>query len=389
MGIFFNTTSICQFKVVGDRPDEDLYEWASDRLAKNGFHSIDNTADEVSSGWVHLDDSGKNSFDYPRAFWRDHYLAFTLRRDQRRVPSVLFRSYLKKAESEFLVAHPGMRKVPKQKREELREAVKGVLYAKALPVPSTYDAVWDTRSGLVTFTSLSPKVMELFEDYFKNTFSGLRLLMLYPFSRAERVLGDGLKPALLKANRAATGDVLDLIESNRWLGWDFLLWLTYRTMNQSSEYAVNQPGLAQEGEHFVAYLNDRLVLVGGGEEGGVQKISVVGSQDQFSEVRTALRNGKQITEATLYLEKEEYQWKMTLRALMFHFASFKCPSVKIEKDNITNEADEKEGAFYERMVVLEEGLQFFDSLYAAFLEIRLGKKWEQEEQNIRNWLASG
>jgi hypothetical protein len=387
MGILFNTISICQLRVAGDHPDKDLYEWVSDRLAKNSFRSIDNTTDEISSGWVHLDDSSGNSFAYPRAFWRDHYLAFTLRRDQRRVPSVLLREHLKNAESEFLAAHPGMRRVPKQKREELREAVRAALYAKTLPVPSTYDAVWDTRSGLVTFTSLSPKVMELFENHFKNTFDGLRLLMLHPFSRAERVLGDDLKPTLLKANRAATGDVLNLIHDNRWLGWDFLLWLTYQTMNKTSEYAVNQPGPAQEGEPFVAYLNDRLVLLGG-EEGGIQKMSVVGSQEQFSEVRTALKNGKQITEATLYFEKEEHQWKMTLRSLMFHFASFKSPSIKLEKDNITDEADEKEAAFYERMYVLEEGLQLFDSLYAAFLGIRLGNTWADEEKNIRKWLAT-
>ena len=387
MGILFNTVSLCQFRVVGDQPKGDLYKWVSDRLVKNSFRSIDNTIDQASSGWVHLDDSSGNSFNTPRAFWRDHYLAFTLRRDQRRVPSILFRAYLRKAENEFLEAHPGTRRVPKQKREELSQAVLAALYAKTLPVPSTYDAVWDTRSGLVTFTSLSPKAMELFENHFKNSFDGLRLLMLHPFSRAERVLKEKFKPALLKANRAANGDVLNLIQDNQWLGADFLLWLTFQTTNRTSEYSVNQSGPAGEGETFVAYLNDRLVLLGGGE-GSVQKVSVIGSQDKFSEVRAALKSGKQITEATLYLEKEENQWKMTLRSLMFHFASFKSPSIQIEKDNTVHEADEKEAAFYERMAILEEGLQLFDSLYATFLEKRLGKTWADEEKNIRKWLFS-
>jgi hypothetical protein len=387
MGILFNTVSLCQFRVVGDQPKEDIYQWVSARLAKNGFRSIDQTIDQASSGWVHLDDSSGNSFNTPRAFWRDHYLAFTLRRDQRRVPSVIFRTYLKKAESEFLAAHPGMRRVPKQKREELSQAVLAALYAKTLPVPSTYDAVWDTRSGLVTFTSLSSKAIELFENHFKNSFDGLRLLMLHPFSRAERVLKDKLRPIFLKANRATTGDALNLIQDNQWLGWDFLLWLTYQTTNQTSEYSINQAGPGGEGETFVAYLNDRLVLLGGGE-GSVQKVSVVGSQEEFSEVRAALKSGKQITEATLYFEKEENQWKMTLRSLMFHFASFKSPSIQIEKDNTVHEADEKEAAFYERMSLLEEGLQLFDSLYATFLEKRLGKTWADEEKSIRKWLTS-
>ena len=387
MGILFNTVSLCQFRVVGDQPKEDIYQWVSARLAKNGFRSIDQTIDQASSGWVHLDDSSGNSFNTPRAFWRDHYLAFTLRRDQRRVPSIIFRTYLKKAESEFLAAHPGMRRVPKQKREELNQAVLAALYAKTLPVPSTYDAVWDTRSGLVTFASLSSKSIELFENHFKNSFDGLRLLMLHPFSRAERVLKDKVRPILLKANRATTGDALNLIQDNQWLGRDFLLWLTYQTTNQTSEYSINQAGPGGEGETFVAYLNDRLVLLGGGE-GSVQKVSVVGSQEEFSEVRAALKSGKQITEATLYFEKEENQWKMTLRSLMFHFSSFKSPSIQIEKDNTVDEADEKEAAFYERMSLLEEGLQLFDSLYTTFLEKRLGKTWADEEKSIRKWLAS-
>ena len=94
MGILFNTVSICQFMVVEDQPAKDLYEWASERLFKNCFNSIDNTTDEISSGWVHFDDSNENSFASPGAFWRDHYLVLTLRRDQRRVPSVVFKAYL-------------------------------------------------------------------------------------------------------------------------------------------------------------------------------------------------------------------------------------------------------------------------------------------------------
>src|SRR5512139_361849 len=214
MGFLSNTISICHFRAVGERPKQDLYEWASERLAKNSFQSIDQTTDEVSSGWVHIDDSNENSFAHPRAFWRDHYLAMTLRRDQRRVPSVVFRAHLQNAEREFLAAHPGLRRVPKQKREEFSQAVKGNLFSKTLPAPSMVDAVWDTNSNLVTLTSLTPRAIDLFDNYFKNTFEGFRLVMVHPFSRAERVLKEELKAALLKANKSPTGDILDLIHEN-------------------------------------------------------------------------------------------------------------------------------------------------------------------------------
>jgi hypothetical protein len=40
------------------------------------------------------------------------------------------------------------------------------------------------------------------------------------------------------------------------------------------------------------------------------------------------------------------------------------------------------------MYVLEEGLQLFDSLYAAFLGERLGGEWAEQEKKIAEWLAA-
>jgi hypothetical protein len=388
MGILSNTVSICQFQVAGELPASDLFSWASERLARNGFQPIDQGTAELSTGWVHLDDHRDSSFAVPAAFWRDHYLVFTLRRDQRRLPAALLKAYQQVAEHEYLAANPGLSRVPKQKREELKEAVRGALLARTLPVPSAWDAVWDTRSGLVSFTSLSPAIVEQFEAQFKKTFDGLRLVAVHPFARAGQVVAEGLKPALAQANQAGSEAVVDLVRSNQWLGWDFFLWLMFRTMHDTSEYRVSRPGPAKENEQFVAYLNDRLVLLCAGEN-GVQKITVAGPQDHFSEVRTALSSGKRITEATLYLEKDEHTWKVTLKGELFHFASLKAPAVKIEKDNGVDEVSEREAVFFERMFVLEQGLQLFDSLYATFLGVRLGSGWAEEEQQISAWLANG
>lgn len=386
MGILSTTTAVCQFRVAGDLPAGDLYSYVAENLARHAFQPIDQGAAEQSVGWVHLDDHRQMSFDTPAAFWRDHYAVFTLRRDQRRLPAALLRAYLQVAEHEYLTANPGLNRVPKQKREELKEAVRLSLLAKTLPVPSAWDAVWDTRTGIVTFTSLSAPVIELFEAQFKKTFEGARLVAIHPYARAEAVVGEELKPLLEKANLAASDAAIDLIRSNQWLGWDFLLWLLHRTMTESSEYRVNQPGPALAGDPFVAYLNDRLVLMSAGEA-GTQKITVAGPQDHFREALTALANGKRITEATIYLEQEENTWKLTLKGELFHFASLKAPRVAIEKGDHVEEGSEREAAFYERMYVIEQGLQLFDSLYGEFLKLRLGAGWGEELARIEGWLA--
>ena len=248
MGILSNTVSICQFRVMGDLPAGDLYRWTSERLAENAFRSIDNTAQELSVGWVHLDDMEQGSFDTPRAFWRDNYTAFTLRRDERKAPSVLFKAEMARAEGEFLAANPNFKRVPRRERENLRDLVRASLFPRILPTPVTYDAVWDRKEGIVTFTSLSPKAVGLFEDLFGKTFEGLRLVMIHPFARGERVLEGETLLRLREANKSSTEDVVSLVRENAWLGADFLRWLMYKTMEDASEYRVNRPGRFMAGE---------------------------------------------------------------------------------------------------------------------------------------------
>ncbi|SNB46970.1 recombination-associated protein RdgC [Geobacter sp. DSM 9736] len=386
MGILSNTVSICQFRAIGEIPGhQELFEWVSERLSRNGFRSIEDSAEEVSTGWVQVDDHSDSSFSSPAAFWRDHYLVFTLRRDQRRIPAPLLKAYVREEHDQFLAANPGLRRVPKQRREELLEKVRLSLLVRTLPVPSTFDAVWDTRSNIVTFTALGAKPVEIFENLFKKTFDGVRLVAVHPYSRAADVIGDELLPALQKANQATTDAVLDLIKSNQWIGNDFLLWLMYRSMNGTPSCMVNRPGPGDAGTGFTAYINDRLVLVGGGEE-GMQKVTVAGPQDHFTEVRTALAGGKRISEATIYLEQDEHAWRLTLKGEPFHFASFRAPAVKIEKGDDVDAVSEREAVFFERMYLLERGLQLFDSLYSAFLQERLGAEWPGREGEIGNWL---
>jgi hypothetical protein len=385
MGILANTVSICHFQVQGELPKDELHAWASKQLAANRFNPIDQGTEELSLGWVHLDDPKSSDFMTPAVCWREHYLIFTLRRDQRSVPAAILKAHLERAQDQYLAENPGFSKVPKQKKEDLKEAVRAMLLSQTLPTPATYDAVWDTRTGMLTFSSLSPKVIELFEDLFKKTFEGLRLAAFHPYARAESVLDEGNKVLLKQANQAGGDNFLELIKENQWLGTDFMLWLMYQTMNEASEYAVNQAGVLLEKEPFVAYLDDRVVLLGAGEN-GAQKITVAGPQDRFNEVRSALLNKKQITEATLHLETGDDHWKMTLKGELFHFASFKAPSVKVEKDNTTDEGMEREAVFFERMVLLEKGTQLFDSTFAIFLKLRLGNAWSEQETAIQGWL---
>jgi hypothetical protein len=86
------------------------------------------------------------------------------------------------------------------------------------------------------------------------------------------------------------------------------------------------------------------------------------------------------------MEKDENPWKLTLKGDTFGFASFKCPQVRVEKDATVDQMSEREAVFYERMFLLGQGLQLFDSLFTAFLTERLSGSWNGRLQLIQAWL---
>ncbi len=121
-------------------------------------------------------------------------------------------------------------------------------------------------------------------------------------------------------------------------------------------------------------------------ENGVRRAPLPARRRDFTEARRAVRNEKNITEALVYFEKDGLKWKINLKGDIFSFGSFASPPVKIEKDEITDADAEREAVFYERMYLLETGIQLFNSLFAAFLMERIAGKWSEKTALINAWV---
>jgi hypothetical protein len=386
MGVYSNTVSITQFTVTGDLPKNDQFQWVSEKLSARGFQSIENSAEESSEGWTQVDRPDDTTFTTPSDFWRDNYLVFSVRRDQRKIPSAVLKSHAGREEGAFLAQHPNLRRTPKNKRAEIKDQVQLRLLTRCLPVPSSVDIVWNQKNGILTLFNVSSKVIDRFEEIFRKTFEGFSPVIIHPFARARMLLDGSMLENLEKANQANSDSVAAMIRDNQWLGWEFMLWLLQRGMTGEGEFSVSRPGNFNTGERFSAWIDDRIQLQGGGEEGGIQKVSVSGSQDSYLEAIWALKSGKRMTSATVCMEKDENLWKLTLKGDTFGFSSFKCPQIRIEKDAMVDEISEREAAFYERMYLLEQGVQLFDSLFAAFLKERLSDGWSGRLATIQEWL---
>jgi hypothetical protein len=388
MRYFSNTTSFIQMQVTGEIP-KDRFTWLSDLLASHAFQSIEDSTEELSAGWTRADDFDNPIFDAPISLLRDHYALFALRVDQRRVPASVLKTHIAREEKKFLAEHPNLRRAPKNKREEIKEQVKIKLLANTQAIPTLVDVSWDLDSGVLTLFSATTSAIDRFEGLFHKTFEGLSLVIIHPYSRAKRLVTGQLLEKLEAANQATSDAVAAVIRDNCWIGNDFMLWLLYRGLNDGADYKICAQGQSAAGEPFVTWIDERVVLEGGGEEGGIQRVSVSGSQDCYKEVQSALAQNKRITSATICMDKNENSWKLTLEGERFAFKSFRAPKVRIEKDTTVDEMSELEAVFFEKMYLLEAGLQQFDSLLLAFLQTRLDETWGAQLQAVQQWLENG
>jgi len=386
MGILAASASICHFRISGSLPDGTSRDWIAEQLSKQGFQSIEQTSDELSIGWARLDDPDSGRFEHAGHCSRDQHICFSLRQDRRRIPAALYKRQVAHLSEQFLQNRPELKRVPIGDMEDIRERSRSLLMARTLPNPSIYDVDWDTEQNLIRFCSLNQKMIETFLGLFHQSFPSLRLTLYHPMARASQVVPEELQQGLQQANRAQTDSAIEQIDANRWLGNDFLHWLLYRTLNSDSRYAVRRPGPLLDNEPFLAYLDDRLLMIGGGQE-GQQKIVVAGPQDSYGEVKAALRQGKLLEEATLHmLRDDESAWKMTLKGERFYFGSFRTPMIKPDSDPNDDPAAEAEAAFLTKVGAIEEGEQMFDSLLLEFLNRRLAVDWADELNKIQAWV---
>jgi len=386
MGFLATSASVCYFQVTGSLNPQEKYQDLQQKLAEEGFRSIEHSADELSTGWVQLDNYDCSDFSSQNSCWRDDYLCFSLRQDRRRIPAALLKRQVIQLREKFLAEQPTLNYVPKGEKERILDQARSSLMARTLPTPSFYDVIWDTDRQLIRFCSLGQSTIDSFQGLFHQTFPGLRLQLFHPLARATQILPEQLREPLQHANKAQTENILEQIEANRWLGIDFLQWLFYRTLNSDSSYQVTTSGPLLEKQPFTAFLDNRLVLVGGGQE-GLQKIVVAGPQDHYLEVRAALQQGKQIEEATIHLQQnEDAAWKLTLKGERFQFGSYRTPMIRPEKDPSDDPQAEAEAAFFTKLATIAEGEQMFDSLLKAFLVLRLSDQWSKEQTAILHWL---
>jgi len=187
MGVVRGSLNCTRFLVNGE-PDEGFREAAREKVVRYSFKRLHEDSDqERAVGWVNILDEYQRGF-LGDEYFKEPYIALSLRVDTRSVPARALRQYCREAEDE-IKEREGLEFLSKKRREEVRDAVRARLLRRAIPRTAVYDMVWDLQRGLVLFGATSTRLCDEFAEIFYNTFE-LRLTSVYPYSLAYRLLQD-------------------------------------------------------------------------------------------------------------------------------------------------------------------------------------------------------
>ncbi len=183
MGLLTGSASLTRFAVSGELPASP-WDFIAGQVVKYAFKDIDDTLDELSVGWVAVDNMFDASFA-GASYAAGDYVALTMRVDERRVSSAVLKKFCQKEERRIL-REKQLPRLARAARLEIRERIHAELLRKSPPVPSTCDLYWHVGEGRVLFFSTSKKNISLLEELFRESF-GLGLVLQIPW-----LVGEGM-----------------------------------------------------------------------------------------------------------------------------------------------------------------------------------------------------
>jgi len=334
MGLSKGTLTFSRYRLIGALPDH-FPDFFNERIRKNAFQSVWRTAEEKATGWTGLEDPLDTEFQFA-SYAQGRYLIFSLRVDRKSVAPSLLRLRIMEAERKKL-GETGQKKLYREQREAIREAVRLELLGRTLPVPSFFEICWSVTENTLIFCSLSDKVFEDLQELFKDSFQ-LALCPYMPWDSQSAKQDQPGSGAARKTTEPPPQPVFPPGVDPLTIGREFLTWLWFKSEERSGTVRIH--GQSDIGVVFLR----RLVLESGDGE-YAETVVCQGLHADLKEGKEALRQGKKITAARLRIAHDKTEWEFTFKADRFHFQSMKLPTLP---ENDRDEID-REGQLLERI----------------------------------------
>lgn len=339
---------------------EDFWSLVDEKIRAGRFRDCED-GQEQAVGFSSWDDFFDSEFEFG-SYHKGEYVAFNFRMDQRKVPPIILKQHVRRAIEKYRQEHEG--KWPsRQERAEINENIQNWLLTRVLPQPSHCEVVWNSAADWMLLGTTSTRTMDALLELFERQF-GIYPVPLYHVQWALNMIPlDGRqKDALVSMVSIKSANALN---EGRFLGYEFLTWLWFYSERFEGKFKLNEQ---QSGEVF---LGERLVLSLPG--GGKERVVCTTQANALHEARTALRQGKSVEEMQLLLRVGENEYYLTLDSSLWAVKGLKTP-----KQLPSEEDDEADGIFLERMFFVEQVSSALNALYSRFLTDRLSPGWDSD-----------
>ncbi len=350
---------------------DDFWSLVDEKLRAGAFSEPDDSQIEAA-GFASWEDFFDASFSYG-SYRKAEYVAFNFRLDQKKVPAVVLKQFVRQSVQKYRDEHEG--KWPSRaEKQEIQENMQEYLLSRAFPQPCSCEVVWAPANHLLILGTTSTKMMDAFLEFFERQFQAYPV-PLYHAQWAANML------ALTPAQKDTLGSIVSLkspsaIVDGKFLGSEFLTWLWY--------YIECLGGSIQVGDKVAeVHLGERMTLLLPAD--GKEKVVCTSQANFLHEARTALRQGKVVDEVQLLVIVGENEYVLTLDSSLWALKGLKAP-----KQLPDYGSEDPDGRFLEKMFFIEEVCAALDALYTRFLSERLTPGWQSDILvELQKWIDEG
>jgi DNA recombination-dependent growth factor C len=370
MGIQSASSTFVRF-YVPDAVSGDFWSYVDEKLRAGSFEDLE-AGQEQALGFVSWDDLFDASFA-DNSYHKGEYLAFQFRVDQRTVPAIIKKQYIRRSIEDYRRKNNG--KWPsRQERQEIQENVQDWLMNQVMPKPSGCEVVWNPAAKWMLVGATGTKMIDAFLTHFEKHFHIYPVPLYHVHWALNLVPLDGSQKdtlASLVSDRSPQA-----MYEGRPLGYEFLTWLWFLTESTNGVVDLG------EGRQTEVSLGERLVLTLPAD--GKERVICTTQANALHEARTALQQGKLVDELQLFLKIQDNEYFLTLDSFLWAVKSLKTPKQLPDFDN-----EDAEGKFLEKMYFLEEVSSALTALYGLFLVQRLSPVWEADLlPRLKRWMQA-
>ncbi len=172
-------------------------------------------------------------------------------------------------------------------------------------------------------------------------------------------------------------DIATAYNRYKFLGYEFLTWLWFAI--------ERNPGLLKpENADFGAInVGNRIVLENFTRD-KTESITIKGDDPNLDAALLSLKNGALVTEINLVFKSNDHEWQFTLKGESFSITNLKTPQ-RGPVDTI----EDTEGAVLEQAYLLDQLLQYQDSLFKTFIHLRVSPEWQTKSiPELKSWASA-